>query len=126
LYIIGLQGAISTAAEEQASKAGGIDKANIIRIGGTDRFVTSLEVAKYFQLISKIACVATGSNFPDALAGSLYAAKNNAPIILVDKTLSEDEQTYLKNSNLQGVTIFGGEGAVNKDIEQQINSFIEQ
>ncbi|MFA6808733.1 MAG: cell wall-binding repeat-containing protein, partial [Eubacteriales bacterium] len=65
------------------------------------------------------ACVATGNNFPDALAGSVYAANNNSPIILVDETISEETKEYLKTRKMTGGTIFGGEGVVEKSLEQE-------
>ena len=126
VYIIGLIGAINEAAAQQVSKTGLIDKANVIRIGGADRFETSLEVSKYFNLAGKIACIATGNDFPDALTGSLYAANNNASIILTNKTLSDNELTYIKNNKLLRATIFGGEGAVSKEIEQQLSQLLGQ
>lgn len=126
IYIIGLDGTISTAVEDQAAKTLSIDKANIIRIGGKDRFETSIETAKYFDLTGNIICVATGKGFADALAGSIYAAKNNAPIILVDSALSDDEIMYLKSKKISGITIFGGEGAVCRDIEEQLLKLLEK
>lgn len=80
VYIIGLQGVISTEVESQVAQITSLDKGNIVRIGGVDRFETSLEVAKYFNLSGQNVCVATGNNFPDALTGSVYAANSNAPI----------------------------------------------
>lgn len=126
VYIIGLQGVLSSVVDEQVVQVAAIDKANIVRIGGIDRFATSLEVAKYFNLSGTIACVATGNNFPDALAGSIYAAENKAPILLVDKTLSNDEMTYLESKKISGITIFGGEAVVNKDIQQELSQLIGQ
>nr|WP_081468532.1 cell wall-binding repeat-containing protein [Desulfosporosinus orientis] len=41
---------------------------NIIRIGGADRYATSLAIAQYFNSGSQDICIATGNNFPDALA----------------------------------------------------------
>lgn len=126
IYIIGLQGAVSSTAEEQISKTGVIDSANVIRIGGSDRFATSLQIAKYFNLSGSLACIATGNNFPDALAGSLYAAKNNAPIILAAEALSEDQISYINSKKLSGTAIFGGEGAVSKNISNQLTQILGQ
>ena len=72
------------------------------------------------------ACVATGNDFPDALAGSLYAAKNNAAIILSDEALTDSEITYLKTKKVLCGTIFGGEGVVSKYIEEQLNQILEK
>lgn len=126
IYIIGLNSAVSTEVENEAAKIAGLDKNNVVRIGGANRFETSLKTAKYFNLSGSSVCIATGSDFPDALAGSVYAAKNNAVIMLTDSKLSEDETTYLKDKKLSGVTIFGGEGAVNNSIEQNLVNMIQK
>ncbi|KUO77809.1 MAG: hypothetical protein APF81_26660 [Desulfosporosinus sp. BRH_c37] len=68
--------------------------------------------------------MATGNNFPDALTGSVYAAKNQAPIILVGQKLADDEMSYLKNKKMSGATIFGGEVVVSKDIEDQLSQLL--
>lgn len=124
VYIIGLQGVISTAVEDQLAQIISIDRTNILRIGGQDRFATSLDVAKYFNLLKDLVCVATGNNFPDALAGSVYAALNKAPILLVDNDMSEYQMTYLRSSQITGTTIFRGKGAVSQDIEGELNMVI--
>jgi putative cell wall-binding protein len=120
IYIIGLEGVISAAVEEQAAGIASLDKANIIRIAGADRYQTSLKVAQYFNLSGPNICVATGRNFPDALAGSLYAANANAPILLVDAGLSAQGRDDLTARKVTGAVIFGGEGAVSKSVEQEL------
>ena len=60
----------------------------IIRIQGNDRYETSINVVKYFNLDSDTITFAYGETFPDALAGSVLAAKYNSPIILVDKDVA--------------------------------------
>ena len=124
VYIIGLQGVISSEVENQVAQITSLDKANIVRIGGVDRFETSLEVAKYFNLSGQNVCVATGNIFPDALAGSVYAANFNAPILLVDGNLSDNAMAYLKTRIITGATIFGGEAVVRKDIEEKLSQII--
>lgn len=64
--------------------------------------------------------MATGDNFPDALAGSVYAAKEKAPIILTDSTLSKQAANYLQSRVPEEMTIIG------KDIEQQIRQLLMQ
>ncbi|KLU59000.1 N-acetylmuramoyl-L-alanine amidase LytC precursor [Peptococcaceae bacterium CEB3] len=126
VYIIGLEGVISKAVEDQIVQTINIDKSNIVRIGGADRFATSLAVDKYFNLQGNIACVATGNDFPDALAGSVYAASHEAPILLVDKSLTDEQIAYLKASKAAGATIFGGEGAVSSEITGQLSEIFGQ
>ena len=124
VYIIGGQGVISPAVADQVAQLTGLAQANIVRIGGADRYETSLAVAQYFNFAGQNVCVATGNNFPDALAGSAYAANFNAPIILADGSLTDKAMNYLKTRKLTGATIFGGEAVVSKDIEQQLLQLI--
>ncbi len=124
VYIIGREGAIGTAVENQVAQITGLAQANIVRIGGADRYETSLAVAQYFRLSGQSVCVATGNNFPDAMAGSVYAANFNAPIILADGSLSDKAMNYLQTRKMTGATIFGGEAVVSKDIEQKLLQLI--
>ena len=62
-------------------------------------------------------CVATGMDFPDALAGGVFAAKNKAPLLLINgkaKTLSlnDEQKAYLKTKAAGKITAFGGTGVV--------------
>lgn len=124
VYIIGGTGVISTGVESEVAQITSLDKTNIVRIAGTNRYETSLAVAQYFNLSGQSVCIATGNNFPDALAGSVYAANRNAPIILADGNLSDQVINYLKSKILIGATLFGGEAAVSKNIEQQLGQLI--
>ncbi len=124
VYLIGGTGVISTAVAAQTAQLTSLDQTNIVRIAGQDRYETSLAVAQYFNEAGGSLCLATGNNFPDALAGSVYAAKRNAPILLVDSSLSNSLSEYVKARNLTGMTLFGGEGAVTKNIEEQLRSWI--
>lgn len=121
IYAIGLEGVIS---DNVLNKAASIANSSAIRIGGTDRYKTSIEISKYFGLSGHGVCIATGNDFPDALAGSVYAANHNVPIILAGSSLSDDTVNCLKSMNITGAVIFGGEGAVNKVIEGQLSQSI--
>lgn len=101
-----------------------MNQENIVRIKGADRYETSLAVAEYFDLSGHNICIATGSNFPDALAGSVYGANRNASIILVDGRLLDEVINYLKLKEMAGATIFGGEVVLSKGIERQLIELI--
>lgn len=120
VYIIGMQGAVSDALENQIAELTSLDSGSIVRLGGADRYETSIVVANNFNMSGRSACITTGNNFPDALAGSIYAANYNAPIILTDVKLSDSAKEYLRSKKLTDVTIFGGEGAVSKEVEQDL------
>ena len=116
-YVIGGEGVISNDMMNNTAKALGLSKAT--RVAGDDRFSTCIEVNKMFadDLSGKTICVATGMDFPDALAGGVYAAKNNAPLFLINgktktPSLSDLQKDYLKQKKPDKTTIFGGIGVV--------------
>ena len=111
--------------ESQAANITGLATENIIRIGGADRYATSLAVAEYFNLGSQTICIATGNYFPDALAGSIYAAKQKAPIILTASNLPSQTVYYIKDRKPDELTILGGEAVVGSDIEGQIRQLMK-
>ncbi len=106
------------------SQITGLDQNNIARIGGFDRYDTSLEVAKYFNLSGRCAAIATGNNYPDALTGSIYAARSNASVILTDGSLNDNTKQFLANMKPTQVVIFGGQGVVSKGLEGEFGQLL--
>ena len=65
------------------------------------------------MLTGDSVCLATGMDFPDALAGGVYAAKDAAPLFLVNSKLAapkltDEQKQYLKYKMSVEVTAFGG------------------
>lgn len=82
IYAIGGPSVVSEVAFKAAQALAPGAKAE--RIAGVDRYATSLAVAKRFFGDSPAKrYVASGTNFPDALAGGALAGKDKAPLILV-------------------------------------------
>lgn len=71
---------------------------NPTRIGGTDRFDTAARLAEYgltHGLLPDRALVATGLNFPDALAGSTLGGRSRAPVLFARQSdLTQPSRTY--------------------------------
>lgn len=88
--IVGGTGAVSSGVEDSL-KAAGIQ---VVRIAGTDRYDTAFKVYDYMKASGKLKLnargepygvfVATGKDFPDALAASAVAAKIGTAVILAD------------------------------------------
>ena len=73
------------------------------RIYGDARYQTAIVVADALKEelgISKFETViiATGVDYPDALAGSYLAGKKNAPILMVNDRYMDDVATYVRNN----------------------------
>jgi putative cell wall-binding protein/peptidoglycan/xylan/chitin deacetylase (PgdA/CDA1 family) len=114
-YIVGGTGAISTSIASSLP--------NSKRLGGSDRYATNLLINGNFSgdLNFDTLYLATGNDFPDALAGSALAAKNNAPIFLTSKdSISFDILNFIKNKNVKKVIILGGTGVVNENVQNLV------
>ena len=97
----------------------------VTRLAGQSRVDTALAIAKaeYPRKVT-IVILATADNFPDALAGSVYASNQQAPIILVGGSLPDQVINYLRTKKLSEATIFGGEAVVSQDVEQQLGQLV--
>lgn len=62
--------------------------------------------------------LATGNNFPDALAGSALAAITKSPVILVSSLMDQSMIDYIKSefNRIKKVIAFGGIGVVPESI----------
>ena len=112
-YFIGGKGAIS---DEIMKKVCDLLGANNNRISGKNRYETCIEINHWFRnLFAKgTACLATGTNFPDALAGGVFAANKYAPLILTSPTVTEPQHKYFTTYQAKSVYVFGGAGAVSE------------
>lgn len=105
-------GGYKSVSEDLEKNLGG--NKNIIRYMGSDRFETSIEVAKAAYPQAKTALVVSGIKYPDALVASSLSASLKAPIILTEKdTMPEEVKTYMAGIN--NIYIIGGEEAVNSE-----------
>ena len=124
-YVIGGTGVISDSMLTAAGKALGLKPGSTIeRVCGANRYSTCVEINKRFAnvLTGKSLCIATGKNFPDALAGGVLAAINKAPLFLADTSLSADQKTYLKTKKASKFYVFGGTSAVPNSLVYSIGA----
>lgn len=93
-----------------------------VRIAGNDRYETAVAIAKAaFPSGATDAIVASGTRFPDALAGSYLAGVLGAPILLTPfDQLSTATRTALKDLKVQKVHVLGGPAVVSAAVEQTL------
>ncbi|AKN29533.1 cell wall-binding protein [Clostridium carboxidivorans P7] len=90
---------------------------NYLRVNGTTcQSVASNLMNVNGNNVSGMA-VASDSIFPDALSGSVIAAKNNYSILLTGKNFN-----YTVNDNMKHAIIYGQAGAVSESIENHIKN----
>lgn len=113
--IVGGTSAVPASVASQL-KAQGIG--NITRLSGDTRYATSAKIAE-FELKQNVgftmdgAYLATGQNFPDALAAGALSGKHLAPLLLVDPGAHEACSFLLKyKGEVSRVTFVGGTNAI--------------
>lgn len=116
-YVIGGEGVISDDMMKKAAAAVGVDKP--IRIAGANRYDTCIEINNYFirDLYFTELCVATGNDFPDALAGLTYVTVSQYPMFLVNGKssqpyLTEKQKNLLRYLRSPSLIVFGGTSVV--------------
>lgn len=95
------------------------------RIAGATRYDTAARlVALAFPDTADLVLVATGANFPDALAASAAAAKADAPLLLVSPTaIPSATRTQLTRMQPKRIVIVGGTAAVGSSVERDLARF---
>src|SRR5450755_233007 len=94
-------------------------------LAGDDRFWTSEAVAVTFFQTATTVGVATGLNFPDALAAGSNLAAKGAPLLLVPGTGSLPEPIAIdlfgrSSAGSTNVLLFGGTASVSDDMASQV------
>ena len=96
ITILGGPVVVSAAVESALAAFVGGDVTKVHRIFGADRYETALNISiATFGAPPYTVFVATGTSFPDALAGAVVAGHTGGPIILVGASLTTDEQAEM-------------------------------
>ena len=93
------------------------------RLGGANRYETMQQVVSGTFNSSSGVVLATGQNFPDALAASSLAGAMGCPILLTAPNhLSNETRAQLQALNATNVIIMGGPAAISEQCEAEINA----
>lgn len=104
-YIIGGASVLSRQLEQQLP--------NPKRIAGKDRYDTNFQVLSTLYEDYTNIYFATGENYPDALSGSVLAARENAPMVLLSGNEDQIPPEWRDiRSEIKMKHIFGGEGVI--------------
>jgi len=98
-------------------------------IVGGDRFATAALVAAQFFPNPTIVGVATGWNFPDALAGGAFMGLEGGPVLMTGpETLQSADGLYIgeHHASLQQAFLFGGPASLSPIIEKQVSVALNQ
>ncbi len=114
VVLVGGEAALSKEIAAQFTAA----KLSVTRYGGIDRYATNaaLNAASYGTPVGSVV-VATGTDFPDALAGSLLAASSASPIFVTQGTCATGSLgDFLATRGVGSVTLIGGADALSGDV----------
>ena len=122
IMILGGTGVVSDAV---ASALGDYTSGAVTRLAGRDRYATAAAVgAATFVPGVPVVYVATGLNFPDALAGAAVAGFQDGPVLLVSTnaipTVTAIELARLKP---QRIVILGGTGVVSDAVASTLGAY---
>ena len=98
-------------------------------IVGGDRFATAALVATQFFPSPTVVGVATGANFPDALAGGAYMGMIGGPVLLTTpNTLHSAPSLYIAQnaSTLTQAYLFGGTATLFPLVATQTSTVLNQ
>ncbi|WP_425539308.1 cell wall-binding repeat-containing protein [Microaceticoccus formicicus] len=97
------------------------DSISLVRISGSDRYQTAIEVGKKEFGTADYAIIASGENFADALVGGTLAVQTKSPLYLTKKdSLPENLLSELKRLNPSEVYLLGGLESVSEKVEKEI------
>lgn len=127
VIIVGGTGVITSSVEKKLHSLG-ITK--ITRLGGVNRYETSLQVAKYIDAnlydVENIV-VSFGYGEADALSIAPVSGRDKMPIILVQSdNIPSNVNSWLKSENLNNAYLIGGTGILSNNVLNQINSMTKQ
>jgi len=124
VLIVGGTATVSEEVESQLTSMG----VTVKRIAGANRYEVSRAVARMALAQARVrkrdvdtAYLATGLNFPDALAVSPISTKTRRPILLTGKdSLPPGTLSMLGELHITKVVILGGTGSVSENVVSQL------
>ncbi|MBH0008745.1 cell wall-binding repeat-containing protein [Salinibacterium sp. SWN1162] len=120
IIVVGGTGAISNGVVSSLKKISPVK-----RISGSDRYATSLAIAKDAFSTSDIVYLATGRDFPDALSAAAAAGSQSAPVVLIDgksSSVRSSVTSFISSLGASRAIVVGGTGAVSSAIEKKLKS----
>jgi putative cell wall-binding protein len=111
IHVVGGEGVVDNSVLDQVQDATGVRPT---RIAGTDRFSTSVVGSGFaFPNGADTVYIATGRNFPDALAAGPAAAADRGPVLLVDTAcMPEVVRLEIERLGADTMIVIGGETVV--------------
>lgn len=123
--LINIAGGEKSVSESTKANIKKISNATVNRMGGADRYETSILLAKYSGA-KEVVVVASGEKFADALVAAPFSAKQKGAILLTNKDkLGQNAEQFIKDTKFNKSYVIGGEKSVSEDVINQLTSIIK-
>lgn len=121
IYVVGGPSAVS---DEVLQAANNICGSNTIRLYGSTRYETSLEILRQCNSSSDTVIVATGANYADSLSISPFAYVTKSPIVLCGPNggLTQEAIEAIRAGGFSRAILVGGNAAVPDVVISQLNN----
>ncbi len=117
IVIVGGPNNVSTAVAGQL--VGYATSGQVVRVGDNDHYATSVAVSRLYPAKVTTAYLASGEDFPDALAGAALAGHQGAPLLLTPKAgLTPATRAELERLAPQQIIVLGGPAALSDTVLQ--------
>lgn len=113
--IIGGESAVNAEIEAELGEYGTVE-----RIGGANRYETSVLVAQRFFRDPKSAVLAYAQKFPDGLCGGPVAYNLKAPLILTATGKEAAASEYAEKAGVTNGVVLGGSGLISDETARKI------
>ncbi len=97
---------------------------SVSRLAGENRYETAAAIAKTWGHADK-ALIASGDTYPDALVGSVLAAKENTPLLITEPLCFTPEVSRtMIDLGVEGLTILGRPESLPDDVAQGVGCYM--
>ncbi len=117
IVLLGGSDALGGAVQQQAGRYA----SQVTRLAGDDRYATAAAIADTYPTGISTVYVASGVDYPDALAGGASAGRNNRPLLLTHPSrLPQATATALDRIDPGRIVVLGGRQAVSEKVLSQL------
>jgi len=123
IVVLGDDGVVSASVE---SALGEYTDGPVTRLAGEDRYSTGAAVsAAAFDPGVRVVYMATGLDFPDALAGGAAAAAKEGPVLLTSRlSIPESTVSELIRLKPKRIVVLGGKSAVSDEVRNALAAYV--
>lgn len=118
-------GGTNSVSDKVWDQLGLVEDRDGVRVAGNNRYETSAKIAQYESLLGfgvTHVGIATGENYPDALAGVPLCGKSKSQLLLVKNEKSVTLDRIKGSTSIETGYVLGGESAVSAELFNYLKS----